>query len=154
MKFKQLVLISAVGWLLSGCGYLDILIACTPRPYIEHPNSIKLDYYDNSDWWDYKNLSLIRHRIKDYLNKNTDVSSDVKSSLENLTFENGMTKEQVILVIGEPAKKKMLKNKNEQWIYSGARGGVLQWYYRWGKLIFSEGRLVDIEVQYVEMCDL
>ncbi len=154
MKFKQIVLISVMGLLLNGCGYIDAFIACAPRPYIERPNSIKLDYYDNPEWWDYKNLSLIRGRIRDYLDKNTNIEPDIKNSLKNLTFQRGMTKEQVLLVIGEPAKKKVLKDKNELWIYSGAKGGVLQWYYRWGKLTFSDDKLVDIEVEYVEMCDL
>lgn len=154
MKFKQLTLICVMGLLLSGCEYIGAFLVCIPKTYIEHPNFIKLDYYDNPEWRDYKNLTLIRERIRDYLNKNTDINSEVKNSLENLSFKKGMTKEQVILVIGNPVKKRILKNKSERWIYSGVDGGVLQWYYRWGKLEFSDERLTDIEVQCVQMCDL
>ncbi len=154
MRFKQLVLVCVMGLLLSGCEYIGAFIVCIPKPYVEHPNEIKLDYNVDPKWWDHENLTLIRERIKDYLAKNTDINAEVKSSLENLAFQKGMTKEQVILVIGSPVKKKILKNKIEQWIYSGANGGVLQWYYQWGKLKFYDGRLMDIEVQYVQMCDL
>src|SRR3989338_7745233 len=143
MKFKQSILICVVTLMLTGCGSVSALIVCTPKPYIEHPQSIKLDYYDDPGWWDYKNLSLVRQRIKDYLNKENSIDADVKNSLEALTFHNGMTKEQIVLVIGEPVKKKILKDNNEQWTYSGAKGGVMQWYYRWGKLKFFDGKLVD-----------
>lgn len=117
--------------------------------FIEHPNSIKLDYYDNPEWWDYKNLSKIRERIKDYLERNPDISINIKSVLNALEFEKGMNKEQVLLVTGEPRKRKVLKDGTELWTYSGAKGGILQWYYEWGRLKFKDGILMDIEAQFL-----
>ena len=84
----------------------------------------------------------------------TESLAQMKPQLEALIFQKGMTAEQIILVVGEPRRKKILKGKSEQWVYSGARGGVLQWYYQWGKLKFHDGYLVDIEVQHVRTCDL
>ena len=119
--------------------------------YVEHPDSIKLKYYDSPDWWDYSTLTSIRKQITDYLVKHPNIDTDITHSLKNLSITKGMNTRQVPLVIGEPSKKKILKDNEELWIYTGTSGGVLCWYYEWGKVRFKNRILKDIEVKYIHI---
>jgi len=125
-----------------------------PKPYIEHPNLIRLTYLDDPNWWDYKTLSLVRQRVNSYLDQKPNMSPENKKFMEEFSFRKGMNQEQISVIIGAPRKINTLNDGSSLWVYSGVNGGMLQWYYKWGKLKFSNGILTDIEVQYVHMINL
>lgn len=129
--------------------------------WIEHPEYVyifegsNMDYFLNhlpdSDFT--KTYLRIKARISDYINEHKNISSDISVALERLKIKRGMTKEQVILVVGKPTNKKMLKDNSELWIYKGDRHkiGEVTWYYDWGKLKFQNEVLADIEVKYIKI---
>lgn len=131
---------------LAGCNYLREFPLYS-EVYVETPDSIRLDYYDDPAWWDYSTLSSIRNRVDAYLKANPNVNPDMRDSLRGLRIKKGMDKAQVLLVVGEPTKKQMLQDGREEWLYKADVAGTLRWYYRWGKLQFQNGTLSNIEVQ-------
>ncbi|MBI3291681.1 MAG: hypothetical protein HYZ73_02570 [Elusimicrobia bacterium] len=62
-----------------------------------------------------------------------------------------MDKEQVLSVIGEPTRKRVLPNGCEEWLYKADVWGTMRWYYRWGKVRFQSGVLSDIEIQRIKI---
>lgn len=131
---------------LVGCNYLREFPLYS-EVYVETPDSIRLDYYDDPAWWDYPTLSSIRKRVEAYLAANPHVSPDVQAALRALEIRKGMDKSQVLLVVGEPTRKQGLPDGREEWLYKKDVAGTLRWYYHWGKLRFQNGILADIEVQ-------
>ena len=131
---------------LVGCNYLREFPLYS-EVYVETPDSIRLDYYDDPAWWDYPTLSSIRKRVGAYLQANPNISPDMRDSLQGLQIKKGMDKEQVLSVVGEPTKKQVSPDGVEEWLYKSDVAGTLRWYYRWGKLRFQNGVLSEIEVQ-------
>ncbi len=124
---------------------------------IEHPDHVKLfedfniDYFvkdlPNSDVT--KEYLRIDARVSDYLNKHNDIPADIATALKQHMIKRGMTQEQVVLLLGEPTAKKILKNYVEQWVYG--KDKKFQWYYDWGKLWFERGLLTGIERKSIKI---
>lgn len=112
---KQIVFILAIALLLSGCNHLRTFPLYS-EVYVEHPESIKLSYYEVSEYNTPEMLAASK-RIEDYLSKNPDTTFSIEGALRALKVEKGMTKEQVVLVIGEPWEKKDLNDMTELWKY-------------------------------------
>ena len=154
MNKKQLTVVCLmVMSLVAGCNYLRTFPLYS-EVWIEHPEHIKLfedyniDYFIQSlpDSDVTKTYLSTKAQVSDYLDKHKDLSKDISTALNELKIKKGMTTGQVILVIGEPAKKKISKDGIELWVYN--QSGIRQWYYKWGKLRFKDGILVKIRDSY------
>jgi len=119
---------------------------------LKFKNGVLIEY-DRAKTFDRASVYLIRKRIGVYLEENPNLSQDIKTALSVLKIQKGMSREQVLLVVGEPTGKKRLQYNGELWIYKGDRmlKGERQWYYGWGKLYFQDDILNDIEVQYINI---
>lgn len=103
-------------------------------------------YYDTTEWGhdslfaipksqpvtiDFKNdrinnketyLADLKGRVEDYLLRHPEITGETKSALENFKVIEGMTKEQVKLLLGNPERIQSLDSNNkykadERWVY-------------------------------------
>ena len=151
-KKRNKLLVNIVLWLstlfVSGC---DRLFA---RTYVEHPASVQFKHSTVS----LTTEGHIRRRVSAYLEDNASIQPDVKSALLELKIHKGMSQEQVKVIVGEPSKRKILRDKVEVWTYDRDVSGEAfreaefptSWYYGWAKLKFQNGALVDIAVRQIE----
>jgi len=118
---------------------------------LKFQNNILIDY--NRESYFERPTYLIRKRIEIYIEEHKNLDSYTRDSLMKLEIRKGMNKEQIVLVLGEPIRKKTLRNNNQLWVYKGDRTnkGEFDWYYGWGKLYFQDDILNDIEVQYIDI---
>ncbi|MEW6170761.1 MAG: hypothetical protein AB1472_04325 [Candidatus Omnitrophota bacterium] len=149
---------------ITGCNYLRTFPLYS-EVRVEHPENILLfnDYFANLmeksikenrlDLHSVKIYSKLKERILNYLSQKKDINENIILALKEFKVIRGMNTSEVALVLGKPTKKIELDNNNESWIYLGDRSGVEEWdwYYKWGKAIFQNGILTDIEIQTIDI---
>ena len=139
--------------------WLALLLGCLStwgcnRVFVTHPDAIEFKHPTIS----YSTEAHIQKRVADYLNKHPDIDLNVKSALLTSTIIKGMDQDQVLVVVGEPSKRKIVGNEIEEWTYTESLSGDAfreakfpgSWYYNWAKLTFKRGKLADMAVQQVE----
>jgi hypothetical protein len=130
---------------LSGCNHLRTFPLYS-EVYVEHPDFIKLSYYEPSGYTDaIPETREAYERIEDYLSKNLDVPFSIRAALRAFRVEKGMNEEQVRLIIGEPRRKKILKDGSELWIYDKKDYRHLLAINFLSRLKFKNGTLIDYD---------
>lgn len=148
-----LVFIVVLG-IVRGCDYLNPRawnIFPGAKLYSIHEDSVKLEYYDDKQWWNYPTLSKVRNRIQEYLMTHDSIDPQIISSMTELRLTKGMDKTQAEVLVGGPTKIIKTIDNREVYHYRGTRNGELPWYYGWAKLTFQDNRIIDIEIEGIKI---
>jgi len=145
----------AIFLLITGCNYLRTF-PLESKLYTEHLSEVQI--FDESIWHDnlyYENSSKqksileIKRKIEIYIQENPNRNKQMIIALKNFTIRKGMNKIEILILAGNPTKKSF-KDNNEVWLYK-KWPDPFAWYYKWGKLTFSEGVLIDIVAQRIDI---
>ncbi len=129
LNHYALITISVLAVFLNGCNPLNYIrtFPLYSEIKIEHPEFInevghEKDYRGWSPGFLTPEMEPIRERVNVYLNQHPEVPSSIKSSLQELRVEKGMSQEQVLLIMGEPSGKingvyEGTNKSYETWIY-------------------------------------